>query len=91
MTKISSAPFPIPGLRVLWWRRDEERRLRVRGDTSRRPLRAGVETILLVTYRATDFLTFNALYAHAFGQGVINANFEGRGANYGFLETVVSF
>jgi hypothetical protein len=49
------------------------------------------ETILFLTVRATDFLAFNALYAHAFGQGVINANFEGRGGNYGYLETVVSF
>jgi hypothetical protein len=45
----------------------------------------------LLTWRATGFLTFNALYAHAFGQGVIASNFEGDDANYGYLESALSF
>jgi hypothetical protein len=45
----------------------------------------------MLTVKPTNFFTINAFYAHAFGQGVINANFTGRGANYGFLEGIISF
>ena len=46
---------------------------------------------MYVTVRATSFLSFNALYAHAFGQGVIAANFDGDNGNYGFIEAALSF
>jgi len=36
-------------------------------------------------------LTFNFFYAHAWGQSVISANFVGKAANYGYVETIVSF
>ena len=45
----------------------------------------------MITVRPTAFLTFNGLFAHAWGQGVINQAFAGRGGNYGFLEAVVAF
>lgn len=40
---------------------------------------------------ATDNLTIYAYYAHAFGQGVIAANFADREANYAYLETTLAF
>lgn len=46
---------------------------------------------LMLTVRPTAFLTFNGFYAHAWGQGVINQAFAGRGGNYGFLEALLSF
>jgi len=45
----------------------------------------------MLTIRPTAFLTFNALYAHAWGQGVINQAFADAGGDYGFLEAVVAF
>lgn len=48
-------------------------------------------TQMLLAFRATDFLTVNALYAHAFGQGVIDQAFVGNSGNYGYLEGVVAF
>ena len=45
----------------------------------------------MLTLRPTEFFTVNAFYAHAFGQGVIEANFNGRQGNYGFLEGIVAF
>jgi len=45
----------------------------------------------LLTVRPTSFLSVNALYGHAFGQGVIGANFAGTGGNYGYIETVFAF
>jgi len=45
----------------------------------------------MLTVQPTAFLTVNAFYGHAFGQGVINANFTGRQGNYGFLEGIVAF
>jgi hypothetical protein len=45
----------------------------------------------MFTVRATAFLTFNAFYAHAWGQGVIGQAFAGKGGNYGFLEALLSF
>jgi len=44
-----------------------------------------------VQVRPTSYLSFNAFYAHAFGQGVIDQNFTGRGGDYGYLEGTVSF
>jgi hypothetical protein len=46
---------------------------------------------LLLTVRPTSFLTVNALYAHAFGQGIIRSSFDGAAGNYGYLETVFTF
>lgn len=48
-------------------------------------------THLMLTVRPTAWLTFNGFYAHAWGQGVINQAFVGRGGNYGFLEALVAF
>lgn len=45
----------------------------------------------MLTVRPTAFLTFNGLFAHAWGQGVINQAFVGRGGNYGFIEAVLAF
>jgi hypothetical protein len=48
-------------------------------------------THLLLGVAATEQLTFNFLYAHAWGQGVIGANFAGTGGNYGYVESVLTF
>ena len=48
-------------------------------------------THFMLTARATQNLTFNFFYAHAWGQGIINSAFVGRGGNYGFIETALSF
>jgi alginate export protein len=48
-------------------------------------------THLLLNIAVTDNLAFNVLYAHAWGQGVINANFAGTGGNYGYIESVLAF
>src|SRR6185369_9148766 len=45
----------------------------------------------LITVRPTAFLSINALYAHAFGQGVIDRAFVGDTGNYGYLEGVFAF
>lgn len=44
-----------------------------------------------VQVRPTSYFTVNAFYAHAFGQGVIDQNFTGSGANYGYIEGTLSF
>lgn len=46
---------------------------------------------LNVQVRPTSFLSINAFYAHAFGQGVIDQNFTGSGGDYGYLEGTISF
>jgi hypothetical protein len=48
-------------------------------------------THLLLSVAATENLAFNVLYAHAWGQGVIGANFAGTGGNYGYIESVLAF
>jgi hypothetical protein len=48
-------------------------------------------TSFYLTVRPTSFLSFNALYAHAFGQAVISQTSAGNDGNYGFLEAVLSF
>ena len=45
----------------------------------------------MITIRPTAFLTLNGLYAHAWGQGVIDQAFADDGGDYGFLEAVVAF
>ena len=41
--------------------------------------------------RPLPYFKINAFYAHAWGQGVIDQNFAGKGGNYGFLEGILSF
>nr|BAL54446.1 hypothetical conserved protein [uncultured Gammaproteobacteria bacterium] len=48
-------------------------------------------THLMLSFKPFSFLAFNLLYAHAFGQEAIDAQFAGRQANYGFAEMIVSF
>ncbi|MCK6554637.1 alginate export family protein [Candidatus Binatia bacterium] len=45
----------------------------------------------LLSVRPTDFFSINAVYGHAWGQGVINENFAGNGGDYGFLEGILAF
>ncbi|HZR82513.1 MAG TPA: alginate export family protein [Candidatus Binatia bacterium] len=45
----------------------------------------------MLTLRPASWFTVNAFYAHAFGQGVIQANFTGKQGNYGYLEGIVAF
>jgi hypothetical protein len=44
-----------------------------------------------LTLKPTDFFTVDTLYAHAFGQGVMNANYNGKQGDYGFLEGLLAF
>lgn len=46
---------------------------------------------ILASVQATPNLTVVALYAHAWGQGVIGANFAGTDGDYGFVEALLSF
>lgn len=46
---------------------------------------------VMLSVKPLSFLSFNLLYAHAFGQEAIDAQFSGRQANYGFAEAIVSF
>lgn len=46
---------------------------------------------VMVNYKPFDHLAFNAFYAHAFGQRVIDAQYTGQQGNYGFVEAIVSF
>ena len=41
--------------------------------------------------QATQNVLFNFFYAHAWGQGIINANFVGNDANYGYVEMVFTY
>lgn len=46
---------------------------------------------VMLSFKPLPSLAFNLLYAHAFGQEAIDAQFSGRQANYGFAEAIVSF
>jgi hypothetical protein len=46
---------------------------------------------VMVNYKAFDHLAFNAFYAHAFGQDIIDVQYTGQRGNYGFVEAIVSF
>jgi hypothetical protein len=46
---------------------------------------------LSVTWRILPELSVNAYVGHAFGQSVVGTSFAGRGATYGFVETLVTF
>jgi hypothetical protein len=48
-------------------------------------------TDVAVTYTPIAPLTLYAYYGHAFGQGVIAANYNGRQANFGYVEAVLKF
>lgn len=48
-------------------------------------------THVALSYRPVENLTVNAMYAHAFGQSIIESNYAGANGNYGFLEMVISF
>lgn len=48
-------------------------------------------THLQLTVRPIDPLSIGFFYAHAWGQAVIGANFEGRPADYGFIEATFSY
>ena len=48
-------------------------------------------TDVAVTYTPIAPLTLYAYYGHAFGQGVINANFNGTQANFGYVEAILKF
>ena len=45
----------------------------------------------LLSVHPTHFLSFQALYGHAWGQGVINQTFVGNGGDYGYLEAILAF
>ncbi|HZR79897.1 MAG TPA: alginate export family protein [Candidatus Binatia bacterium] len=51
----------------------------------------GVLLDLAVSWKPRDFFTLYAYYGHVFGDGVISANYEGKSANYGYLEGTISF
>jgi hypothetical protein len=48
-------------------------------------------TDLELSYAVNKYLALYAYYGHAFGQGIVSANFAGRNADYGYVEATVSF
>jgi len=48
-------------------------------------------TDLEITYTFDKHLSFSTYYGRAIGQGVVSANFVGNNADYGYIETTVSF
>ena len=48
-------------------------------------------THLTLGIQATRNVLFNLFYAHAWGQGIIRSNFVGSDANYGYVETVLTY
>jgi hypothetical protein len=48
-------------------------------------------TDLELSYAVNKHLTLYGYYGHAFGQGVVSASFVGKNADYGYIETTVSF
>ncbi len=48
-------------------------------------------THLMVSVKPFNHLAFNFFYAHAFGQDIINAQFDGKQGDYGFVEAIISF
>jgi hypothetical protein len=45
---------------------------------------------LELSYTLNRHVTFYAYYGHAFGQGIVNASFVGKDADYGYLEMTLS-
>lgn len=48
-------------------------------------------THLNVNIKANDYLSFNIFYAHAFGQNVIQSQYNNDQGNFGFVETILAF
>ncbi len=48
-------------------------------------------TDLELAYTVNKHLTLYGYYGHAFGQGIVAANFAGRDGDYGYVEATVSF
>ena len=48
-------------------------------------------THVMLSIRPVEPVTVNLLYAHAWGQGVIAANYAGKTGDYGFVELILSF
>ncbi|QJD31169.1 alginate export family protein [Methylococcus geothermalis] len=48
-------------------------------------------THVMINMKPIDHLAFNLFYGHAFGQSIINNQYDGKQGNYGFLEAIVSF
>lgn len=48
-------------------------------------------THVMVSFKPTEYLNFNAFYGHAFGQDIINAQYSGKQGDYAFLEANLSF
>ena len=48
-------------------------------------------TDLEISYAVNPHLTCYAYYGRALGQGIVSANFAGNNADYGYIETTVSF
>ncbi|MGH8476232.1 MAG: alginate export family protein [Methylococcales bacterium] len=48
-------------------------------------------THVMVNIKPIDYLSFNFLYCHAFGQDIINTQYTNKQGNYGFVEAIVSF
>jgi len=48
-------------------------------------------TDLELSYAVNKHLTLYSYYGRAFGQGIVSANFVGDNADYGYIETTVSF
>lgn len=48
-------------------------------------------THIMINVKPVDHLAFNLFYGHAFGQSIINNQYDGKQGNYGFLEAIVSF
>jgi hypothetical protein len=55
--------------------------------------RRGVAVLLdtSISYAATSWLTLYGYYGHGFGQGVIDAAFQGKQLDFGYLEATVSY
>jgi hypothetical protein len=48
-------------------------------------------THFTVNVKPLEYLSFNFVYGHAFGQDIINAQYTGKEGDYGFMEAIVSF
>jgi hypothetical protein len=48
-------------------------------------------SLIGASYKASDHVTINTFYGHAFGQGIMSRNFSDAQGNYGLLEVVVAF
>ncbi len=51
----------------------------------------GFLTDIAVTWTPCDFFTVYAYYGHVFGEDILREAFASSDANYGFIETTLSF